>query len=57
MLYPQAAKSIFHSNPNACFDWWGYTNKEFAFKTSEVRANSEREAVAVSDNVTAMHSN
>jgi poly(3-hydroxybutyrate) depolymerase len=26
VLYPQAKKSMFMpSNPNGCFDWWGYT--------------------------------
>jgi poly(3-hydroxybutyrate) depolymerase len=26
ILYPQAKKSILNpSNPNGCFDWWGYT--------------------------------
>lgn len=31
VLYPQAKKSSF-SNPNACFDWFGYTNSDFATK-------------------------
>merc|ERR1712146_200719 len=29
VLFPQAAKTLV-SNPNACFDWWGYTNSEYA---------------------------
>jgi len=31
VLYPQAAKSIFlPSNPNGCWDWFGYTNGNYA---------------------------
>jgi len=29
VLYPQAA-SVMISNPQGCFDWWGYTNSNFA---------------------------
>lgn len=29
VLFPQAS-SIFLTNPNACFDWWGYLNSNFA---------------------------
>jgi hypothetical protein len=25
ILYPQAIASILQSNPNGCWDWWGYT--------------------------------
>lgn len=32
VLYPQAKKSTF-SNPNACFDWFGYTGSDFAVKS------------------------
>ena len=31
ILYPQAAISI-DRNPLGCFDWWGYTNSDFALK-------------------------
>lgn len=30
LLFPQAATNP--SNPNGCFDWWGYTNANFAFQ-------------------------
>eukprot|EP01106_Pelomyxa_sp_JSP_P001139 TRINITY_DN1172_c0_g1_i4.p1 TRINITY_DN1172_c0_g1~~TRINITY_DN1172_c0_g1_i4.p1 ORF type:complete len:243 (-),score=81.57 TRINITY_DN1172_c0_g1_i4:57-728(-) len=26
VVYPQAVKSAMLSNPNGCFDWWGYTD-------------------------------
>ena len=28
MLYPQAVKTTL-SNPNGCFDWWGYINSNY----------------------------
>jgi hypothetical protein len=31
VLYPQAVKGS--GNPNACFDWWGYTGQDYATKT------------------------
>ena len=31
VLYPQA--HAMSGNPNGCWDWWGYTNNEYAFKT------------------------
>jgi len=31
VLYPQAAKSSFFStNPNGCWDWWGYASSNYA---------------------------
>jgi len=34
VLYPQTVASFFNpSNPNGCFDWWGYTNANYALKT------------------------
>jgi len=31
IVYPQAVPSIFlPSNPNGCFDWWGYTDANYA---------------------------
>jgi len=31
ILYPQAAKSSFMpTNPNGCWDWWGYTSGDYA---------------------------
>ena len=33
MLYPQAKKSMFlPSNPNGCWDWYGYTNAKYHTK-------------------------
>jgi len=33
VIYPQAVKSSFMpTNPNGCYDWWGYVNKDYAFK-------------------------
>jgi len=33
VLYPQAAKSSFMpSNPNGCWDWWGYVSSNYALK-------------------------
>jgi len=32
ILYPQVSSSFLPLNPNACFDWWGYTNRDFATK-------------------------
>jgi len=33
ILYPQAASSIFPiSNPNGCWDWWGYLDANYANK-------------------------
>ena len=29
ILYPYA-KSSLPSNPNGCWDWWGYTDKNYA---------------------------
>lgn len=34
MLYPQAKKSMFSpSNEEGCFDWWGYTNSNYAVQS------------------------
>jgi len=33
VLYPQAAKSSFMpTNPNGCWDWWGYVSYNYAYK-------------------------
>eukprot|EP00698_Gefionella_okellyi_P026236 TRINITY_DN9920_c0_g1_i1.p1 TRINITY_DN9920_c0_g1~~TRINITY_DN9920_c0_g1_i1.p1 ORF type:complete len:332 (+),score=31.90 TRINITY_DN9920_c0_g1_i1:130-996(+) len=32
ILYPQAT-SCCGQNPNGCWDWWGYTDQSYAFKT------------------------
>jgi len=33
VLYPQADSQI-GSNPQGCFDWWGFTGDDYAFKTA-----------------------
>jgi hypothetical protein len=33
ILYPQAVSSALMSNPNGCWDWWGYVNAKYATKT------------------------
>lgn len=33
VLYPQCAADLL-KNPEGCFDWWGYTGSDYAFKTS-----------------------
>jgi poly(3-hydroxybutyrate) depolymerase len=33
ILYPQATNSLI-SNPNGCFDWWGFTNSNYGTKIS-----------------------
>lgn len=35
VLYPQVKKDILKENPNACFDWWGYADRDFATKKGE----------------------
>lgn len=35
ILFPQAAAADLHDNPEACFDWWGYVDHSYAFKTSQ----------------------
>ncbi|MDT0593970.1 hypothetical protein [Glaciecola petra] len=33
VMYPQIRKSaMFPMNPQACWDWWGYTDKNYANK-------------------------
>ena len=33
VLYPQIKKSTLHpQNPEGCWDWWGYTDKKYAYK-------------------------
>jgi hypothetical protein len=34
ILYPQVNKSTIPFNPQGCWDWWGYTGKNYAFKSS-----------------------
>lgn len=34
VLYPQITKNFLLGNPNACWDWWGYTGSEFHTKNS-----------------------
>jgi poly(3-hydroxybutyrate) depolymerase len=32
VLYPQAASDQ-SANPEGCFDWWGFTGSDYAYKT------------------------
>jgi hypothetical protein len=32
VLFPQA-RTVLGSNPEGCFDWWGYSSKNYAFKS------------------------
>lgn len=32
VLYPYAKPDSLLGNPNGCWDWWGYTNVEYAYK-------------------------
>ena len=34
VLYPQVNKSQSPYNPQGCWDWWGYTGKNYAYKSS-----------------------
>lgn len=39
VLYPQVNKSVIPSNPQGCWDWWGYTGKNYAYKSgSQMKA-------------------
>ena len=29
IIYPQATSSVALSNPNGCWDWWGYINENY----------------------------
>lgn len=29
VIYPQAERSVLVGNPNGCWDWWGYTGKNY----------------------------
>ena len=33
VLYPQVNKSVIPSNPEGCWDWWGYTGANYAYKS------------------------
>ncbi|WP_157269768.1 extracellular catalytic domain type 2 short-chain-length polyhydroxyalkanoate depolymerase [Azohydromonas aeria] len=33
VLYPQVNKSIVPTNPQGCWDWWGYTGVDYAVKS------------------------
>jgi poly(3-hydroxybutyrate) depolymerase len=34
VLYPQTIASIYPVNAEGCWDWWGYTNSNYAVKSS-----------------------
>ena len=33
VVYPQTVADELKGNPDGCWYWWGYTNKDYAFKT------------------------
>lgn len=33
VLYPYVEANSLLGNPNACWDWWGYTDRNYAYKT------------------------
>lgn len=33
VLYPQVDKSMIPFNPQGCWDWWGYTGKNYAYRS------------------------
>ncbi len=35
VLYPYAVSSVNPSNPNACWDWWGYTGSDYVYQTGK----------------------
>jgi poly(3-hydroxybutyrate) depolymerase len=34
VLYPQIDNAALASNPNGCWDWWGYTGPDYAYRSS-----------------------
>ncbi|HZR03731.1 MAG TPA: PHB depolymerase family esterase [Burkholderiales bacterium] len=34
VLYPQVNKSTHPYNPNGCWDWWGYTGSNYAYRSA-----------------------
>lgn len=46
VLYPQVQTTLI-SNPDACWDWWGYTGKNYAFKTGPQMAFVHKVQAAV----------
>jgi len=45
VLFPQAAESLV--NPEGCFDWWGYVNSNYAYKSGVQMAAVRNIAVAL----------
>ena len=35
VLYPQCGKDELQSNPNGCFDWWGYTGADYVEQSAK----------------------
>lgn len=35
VMYPYAVSSTMPSNPNACWDWWAYSGKDYAYKSGK----------------------
>lgn len=34
ILYPQTDISLLRGNPQGCWDWWGYTGRDYAQKSA-----------------------
>jgi len=45
ILFPQAEESL--ENPEGCFDWWGYVNSDYSFKTGVQMAGVRNLAAAL----------
>lgn len=51
VLYPQTKKSLFMPlNPQACWDWWGYTGEDYANKAGAQIEAVKRMAFALAGN-------
>jgi len=45
VLFPQAAESL--ANPESCFDWWGYVNSDYSYKSGVQMAAVRNMAAAL----------
>jgi len=55
ILYPQAKSSVFSpSNPNGCFDWWGYTTNTLISTGLKYATQAGPQMVVVADEISAL---
>ncbi|KRW99921.1 hypothetical protein PPERSA_12597 [Pseudocohnilembus persalinus] len=48
VLYPQIKKSFYNpSNPNGCFDWWGYTQSSLSFGAVDYATQDGKQMKAI----------